>query len=80
MLSPAKMEKKYVARPYELITHPVERIQIDEKVVPRRCFANPNLRLFLYTAIDEFIRLHLLGSYEEHSTYSPADFLRKAID
>lgn len=79
MLSPAKEKKKYVAKPYEQMTHPGERIQIDVKVVPRRCIADPDLRLFQYTAIDEFTRLRFLGAYEEQSTYSSADFLRKAV-
>ena len=79
MLSPAKEKKKYVAKPYEQMTHPGERIQIDVKVVPRRCIADPDLRLFQYTAIDEFTRLSFLGAYEEQSTYSSADFLRKAV-
>ena len=35
------------------------------------------LRLFQYTAIDEYSRLRFLGAYEEQSTYSSADFLEK---
>ncbi|MEI3103115.1 MAG: hypothetical protein V8S97_02645 [Oscillospiraceae bacterium] len=37
----------------------------------------PELRLFQYTAIDEFTRLRFLAAYPEQSTYSSADFLRK---
>ena len=79
MLPAAKEKKKYVAKPYQQMTHPGERIQIDVKVVPRRCIADPNLRLYQYTAIDEFSRLRYLGAYEEQSTYSSADFLKKAV-
>ncbi len=79
MLSAAKKKKKYVAKPYQQMTHPGERIQIDVKVVPRRCIVDPGLRLYQYTAIDEFTRLRYLGAYEEQSTFSSADFLRKAV-
>ena len=34
---------------------------------------------FQYTAIDEFTRLRYLGAYQEHSSYSSADFLKKAV-
>ena len=79
MLPVTKKKKKYVAKPYQQMTHPGERIQIDVKVVPRRCKTDPSLRLFQYTAIDEFTRLRYLGAYEEQSTYSSADFLKKAV-
>ena len=54
-----------------------QRIQVDVKVVPRRCITDPELRLFQYTAIDEFTRLRFLAAYPEQSTYSSADFLKK---
>ena len=79
MMPAVKEKKKYVAKPYQQMTYPGERIQIDVKVVPRRCIADPTLRLFQYTAIDEFTRLRYLGAYEEQSTYSSADFLKKAV-
>ncbi|MEG0804156.1 MAG: DDE-type integrase/transposase/recombinase, partial [Pygmaiobacter sp.] len=71
-------KKPYTPKPYEQMTHPGERVQIDVKVVPRACITDPQLRLFQYTAIDEFTRLRYLGAYEEQSTYSSADFLQKA--
>ncbi|MFR5854745.1 MAG: hypothetical protein ACLUE8_10685 [Lachnospiraceae bacterium] len=43
------------------------------------CIADPELRLFQYTAIDEFTRLRFLAAYPEQSTCSSADFLRKLI-
>ena len=72
-----KPKKKYKPKPYEQMTHPGERVQVDVKVVPRRCIADPELRLFQYTAIDEFTRLRFLAAYPEQSTYSSADFLRR---
>ena len=59
------------------MTHPGERVQVDVKVVPRSCIADHDLRLFQYTAIDEFTRLRFLAAYPEQSAYSSADFLRK---
>ena len=77
-LFPAEKPKKtYKSKPYEQMTYPGERVQVDVKVVPRSCIADPNLRLFQYTAIDEFTRLRFLAAYPEQSTYSSADFLRK---
>ncbi len=54
-------------------------MQVDVKVVPRRCIADPELRLFQYTAIDEFSRLRFLAAYSEQSTYSSADFLKRLV-
>ena len=79
MLPALKGKRKYVAKPYQQMTRPGERIQVDVKIVPRRCIADPSLKLFQYTAIDEFSRLRYLGAYQEHSSYSSADFLKKAV-
>ena len=43
-----KQRKKEKAKPYEQMTHPGERVQVDVKVVPRKCIADPELRLFQY--------------------------------
>lgn len=56
---------------------PASASRVDVKVVPRKCIADPELRLFHYTAIDEFTRLRFLAAYPEQSTYSSADFLRR---
>ena len=73
------VKKKHQSKPYEKMTHPGERIQIDVKVVPRRCIANKELRLFQYSAIDEYSRYRILGAYMEQSTFSSAEFLRKVV-
>ena len=57
--------------------YPGQRVQVDVKVVPLKCLANPEERLYQYTAIDEYTRLRYLGAYPEQSTYSSADFLEK---
>ena len=77
-LFPQKEKKPaYKPKPYQQMTYPGQRIQVDVKVVPRRCITDPELRLFQYTAIDEFTRLRFLAAYPEQSTYSSADFLKK---
>lgn len=74
------VQKKPAYQPklYQQMTYPGQRVQIDVKVVPRACIADPQLRLFQYSAIDEFTRLRFLWAYEEQSTYSSADFLQRA--
>ena len=73
----AEKKKTYKPKPYEQMDRPGQRVQVDVKVVPRRCIANPELRLYQYTAMDEFTRLRFLAAYPEQSTYSSADFLKK---
>lgn len=74
-----KKVKKYIPKPYGHMTHPGKRIQIDVKVVPRKCIAAPELRLYQYTAIDEYSRYRVLGAYPEQSTYSSTGFLKKVV-
>ena len=77
----AQVEKKkpYKPKPYEQMQYPGQRVQIDGKVVPRRCIADPQLKLYQYTAIDEYSRYRVLSAYEEQSTFSSADFLNKVV-
>lgn len=79
MFPQSRKKKRSKAKPYEQMQYPGQRIQIDVKVVPRCCIADPTLQLFQYTAIDEFSRIRFLGAYPEHSTYSSADFLKKVV-
>ena len=41
--------------------------------------ADPELRLYQYTAIDEFTPLRFLAAYSEQTTYSSADFLKRLV-
>ena len=77
LFPPAKYKTTYNPKLYEQMTYPGQRVQVDVKVVPRRCITDPEIRLFQYTAIDEFTRLRFLAAYPEQSTYSSADFLKK---
>ena len=75
-----KPRKKYTPKPYEQMQRPGQRVQIDVKVVPRSCIADPELKLYQYTAIDEYSRYRILGAYPEQSTYSSAHFLRHVVE
>ena len=46
MFPQEKKKNTYTPKPYQQMTRPGERIQVDVKVVPRRCIADPELRLF----------------------------------
>jgi len=72
---------KYIPKPYEQMTYPGQRIQIDVKHVPAACLAGElkGQKLYQYTAIDEYSRLRYLEGFEETSTYSSAVFLNNAI-
>lgn len=61
------------------MTHAEERIQADVKVVPRKCIADKGLKLYQYTAINEYSRVRFLYGYEEQSTYSSADFAKRLV-
>ncbi len=71
-------KQAYQPKPYEQMTYPGQRVQIDVKVVPRACCTN-GLRLFQNTAIDAYSRLRYLAAYQEQNTYSSADFLYKTV-
>lgn len=79
LLPQAPAKPTYKPKPYEQMTYPGERVQIDVKYVPMGCLANKEQKLYQYTAIDEFSRLRFVYGYEEHSTYSSADFLIRAV-
>ena len=72
---------KYVAKPYEQMDYPGQRIQIDVKFVPSVCLVNEakGQKFYQYTAIDEYSRWRFVEAFEEHSSYSSAQFLEHLI-
>ena len=72
---------KYVPKPYEKMLYPGQRVQIDVKFVPACCLAGAasGQKFYQYTAIDEYSRFRYLEVFEEHSTYSSAQFLEHLI-
>ena len=72
---------KYIPKPYEKMRFPSERVQIDVKFVPEACIVGDAAgeKFYQYTAIDEFSRWRYLEAFQEHSTYSSAQFLEHLI-
>ena len=69
---------KYVPKPYEQMAYPGQRIQVDVKFVPSSCLKNSRVigkQFYQYTAIDEYSRWRFVEAFEEHSTYSSAQFV-----
>ncbi len=79
-LAPVKPSNpKYIPKPYEKMTYPGERVQIDVKVVPLACIT-PNKdglreRYFQYTAIDEYSRFRFIAAFKEQNTYASTQFV-----
>ena len=73
---------KYVSKPYEQMSYPGQRVQIDVKFVPACCLVNEakGKRFYQYTAIDEYSRWRYVEAFEEHSTDSSAVFLRHFLE
>ena len=78
-----RKKKEYEPKPYQQMTHPGERIQIDVKYVPRKCMSKELKELgekyYQYTAIDEYTRQRVLWASKEHNTYESARFLEVVI-
>ena len=67
-------KKKYVPKPYEKMTYPGERIQIDVKTVPKYCYPDlykQGVRLLQYTAIDEYSFGVQLAAHQSKSNNRP---------
>ena len=75
---------KYIAKPYEKMLYPGQRVQVDVKVVPKSCIV-PNAdglqeRFYQYTAIDEYSRFRYVMAFKEQSTYSSVQFVNALIN
>ena len=71
----------YVPKKYEQMQYPGQRIQVDCKYVPLECTKamGEGVRLFQFTAIDEYSRQRYLEAFEDNSSYSAAIFIEHAI-
>ena len=69
---------KQESKPYEKMQYPGQRGQIDVKFVPKSCLVGEakGESYFQYTFIDEYSRFRILKAYQEHSTYSSAQFIK----
>lgn len=77
--TPSK-KKAYEPKPYQQMTHPGERIQVDVKYVPSKNLTKEvkerDGRYYQYTAIDEYTRQRVLWASKEQSTYASVEFLK----
>lgn len=73
-----KKRKGYKPKPYQKADYPGQKVQVDVKFVPAYCIANGE-KYYQYTAIDEYTRLVYREMYNEHSTYSSQDFVKKMV-
>jgi len=77
-----KPNPKRVSKPYEQMSYPGERIQIDVKYVPSCCLVGDakGEKFYQYTAIDEYSRWRFVEAFDEQSTYSSKIFLEHLIN
>ena len=73
--------KKYTPKPYEQMSYPGQRVQIDVKFVPKAlyCRARRADTMVQYTFIDEYTRFRYLEAFPEHSTYSSALYIQQCV-
>lgn len=75
------LQSKYTPKPYQQMTFPGERVQIDVKVVPRQCLLGQTAtgeKYYQYTAIDEYSRIRYVAGFDGQNTYSSTLFLKQA--
>lgn len=78
-LKPEKAKKqRQKLKPYQRAEYPGQKLQADVKFVPNYCVTNGK-KYYQYTAVDECSRWVFREMYDEHSTYSSVDFLKKLI-
>lgn len=73
---------QYVPKPYEQMTYPGQRVQIDVKFVPKSCLVGQAAQeggYYQYTFLDEYSRFRYLEAFREHSTYSSAQFILHCV-
>lgn len=77
-----KKKEPYKPKPYQQMTYPGERIQIDVKYVPQECTKamGKGTQLYQFTAIDEYSRQRYLEGFRDNSSYSAAIFLIHALE
>jgi len=72
---------KYIPKPYEKMSYPGQRVQVDVKFVPSACLVNEakGQKFYQYTAIDEYSRWRYVEAFDEHSTYTSKLFIDNLI-
>ncbi len=79
---------KYIAKPYEQMQYPGQRVQIDVKYVPAACLVGDAAEdarenggyYYQYTMIDEYSRFRYLEAFKDHNSLSSAAFIRHCVE
>lgn len=78
---------KYIAKPYEKMQYPGQRVQIDVKFVPSACLVGIAAEeakenggyYYQYTFLDEYSRFRYLEAFKEHNSFSSSEFIKHCI-
>ena len=72
---------KYIPKPYEKMSFPGQRVQVDVKFVPGFCIVGDaqGEKYYQYTAIDEYSRFRYLAAFKDHSSLSSAQFVDQLV-
>lgn len=70
--------KRRKNKPYKRAAYPGQKVQVDVKYVPAECVTS-GAKYYVYVAVDECSRWSYHQMYEEHSTYSSAQFLEELM-
>ena len=72
---------KYIPKPYEKMSFPGQRVQVDVKFVPASCIVGDaqGEKYYQYTAIDEYSRFRYLAAFKDHSSLSSAQFIDQLV-
>ena len=73
--------KKCTPKPYEQMSYPGQRVQIDVKFVPKICIVGQEepTQWYQYTFIDEYTRFRYPEAFPEHSAYSSTLFIQHCV-
>ena len=73
---------KKKSKPYEQMQYPGQIGQINVKFVPVSCLVGEaeGQKFYQYTFIDEYSRFRYLETFEEHSTYTSAKFIKHVLE
>ncbi len=66
--------KPYKSKPYKQAQHSRRLVELDVTVIPRRCIAGPQLKLYSCTTLHNYSRFRVLGTYAKQDTYFSVDF------
>lgn len=77
-----KLKKSYKPKPYDTPQQCGIKWQCDVKYVPKHCAASSipsDTRFYQYTMIDEASRERFIYHYDEHSSYTSCEFVKRAL-